>query len=42
MSVAVSSVDETRMTTSGPQLYRKFEVRAAGVVIAYDGAHDRV
>jgi hypothetical protein len=41
MSVAVSSVDETRMTTSGPQLYRKFEVRAAGVVIAYDGAHDR-
>jgi hypothetical protein len=41
MSVAVSSVDETRTTPSGPQLYRNFEVRAAGVVIAYDGAHDR-
>jgi hypothetical protein len=41
MSVAVSSVDETRKTPSGPQLYRNFEVRAAGVVIAYDGAHDR-
>jgi hypothetical protein len=41
MSVAVSSVDETRTTPSGPQLYRNFEVHAAGVVIAYDGAHDR-
>jgi len=40
-SVAVSSVDETRTTPSGPQLYRNFEVRAAGVVIAYDGGHDR-
>jgi hypothetical protein len=29
------------VTPSGPQLYRNFEVRAAGVVIAYDGAHDR-
>jgi hypothetical protein len=40
MSVAVSSITETRTTPSGPQLYRNFEVRAAGVIIAYDGAHD--
>jgi hypothetical protein len=36
MSMAVSSVDETRTTPSGPQAYRIFEVQASGVVVAYD------
>jgi hypothetical protein len=41
MSVAVSSVDETRTTPSGPQAYRTFEVRTTGIVVAYDGSRDR-
>lgn len=36
MSMEVSSVDETRTTPNGTQAYRTFEVRVAGVVIAYD------
>jgi hypothetical protein len=38
MTVTVGSTDETRTTPSGPQAYRTFEVRCAGVVVPYDGA----
>jgi hypothetical protein len=38
MAMTVSFTDETRQTPGGPQHYRTYEVRAAGVVVAYDAA----